>query len=225
MRVRHNKNALNLLLQYDKLYIDDALKNHGKWRWYFNNNHELYIEVGCGKGQFIINQALKYPNINFIALERDSTILLKAIKKADEIIKQGYVINNLKFILGDASKIEFIFDDNEVDKIFLNFSDPWPKKRQEKRRLTYISFLKQYYLILRKEHDLELKTDNLDFFNYSIQSINDSKLFEVIYQTNDLYNELTNTYNLNNIATEYEQKFHNQGHLINKLVAKSLKKK
>ncbi|MBR4485880.1 hypothetical protein IKS57_00650 [bacterium] len=72
----------------------------------------------------MINQALKYPNINFIALERDSTILLKAIKKTDEIIKQGYVINNLKFILGDASKIEFIFDDNEVDKIFLNFSDP-----------------------------------------------------------------------------------------------------
>ncbi|MBR4486058.1 tRNA (guanine-N7)-methyltransferase, partial [bacterium] len=84
---------------------------------------------------------------------------------------------------------------------------------------------KQYYLILRKAHELELKTDNLDFFNYSIQSINDSKLFEVIYKTNDLYSELTNTYNLNNVATEYEQKFHNQGHLINKLIAKSLKKK
>lgn len=224
MRVRHNKNALNLLLEYKNLYIHDALANHGKWRWYFNNNHELYIEIGSGKGQFIINQALKYPNINFIALEKDATILLKAIKKADDIIKQGYIINNLKFTLADANKLEFIFDDNEVDKIFLNFSDPWPKKRQEKRRLTYISFLKQYFLILKKTHDLELKTDNLEFFNYSIQSIKNSNLFNITYLTYDLYNELNNELNLNNIATEYEQKFHNQGNLINKLIAKSLKK-
>ena len=224
MRVRHNKNALNLLLEYKNLYINDALANHGKWRWYFNNNHELYIEIGSGKGQFIINQALKYPHINFIALEKDATILLKAIKKADDIIKQGYIINNLKFTLADANKLEFIFDDNEVDKIFLNFSDPWPKKRQEKRRLTYISFLKQYFLILKKTHALELKTDNLEFFNYSIQTIKNSNLFNIIYLTYDLYNELNNGLNLNNIATEYEQKFHNQGNLINKLVAKSLKK-
>lgn len=224
MRVRHNKNALNLLLEYKNLYINDALANHGKWRWYFNNNHELYIEIGSGKGQFIINQALKYPNINFIALEKDATILLKAVKKTDDIIKQGYIINNLKFTLADANKLEFIFDDNEVDKIFLNFSDPWPKKRQEKRRLTYINFLKQYFLILKKAHDLELKTDNLEFFNYSIQSIKNSNLFNIIYLTYDLYNELNNELNLNNIATEYEQKFHNQGNLINKLIAKSLKK-
>ena len=224
MRVRHNKNALNLLLEYKNLYINDALANHGKWRWYFNNNHELYIEIGSGKGQFIINQALKYPHINFIALEKDATILLKAVKKTDDIIKQGYIINNLKFTLADANKLEFIFDDNEVDKIFLNFSDPWPKKRQEKRRLTYINFLKQYFLILKKAHDLELKTDNLEFFNYSIQSIKNSNLFNIIYLTYDLYNELNNELNLNNIATEYEQKFHNQGNLINKLIAKSLKK-
>lgn len=158
---------------------------HGEWRWFFSNNKPLHLEIGCGKGQFIIANALKYPNINFIALEKDSTILTKAIKKAKQIISQGYKIKNLKFINGDANKIEFIFDDNEIDEIYLNFSDPWPKKRQTKRRLTNTFFLKQYYKILRPHKNIILKTDNESFFDYSIQELELNKnLFGIKYKTN-----------------------------------------
>lgn len=226
MRVRHNKNAVEILRNnQSQLFIDNAEMQHGKWRWYFNNNKPLHLEIGCGKGQFIINAALKYPDINFLALERDATILTKALKKAENIKAMGYQINNLKFILGDASKIEFIFDDNELDLIFLNFSDPWPKKRQTKRRLTYDSFLSQYFKILKPASKIVLKTDNLDFFNYSLSQFeNNTKWFNLVYSTFDLYNELNLEINQDNISTEYEDKFHQAGTKINKLVAISNKK-
>lgn len=224
MRVRHNKNSLEILHNATDLFIADCEKQHGKWRWFFGNNKPLHVEVGAGKGQFIIANALKYPNINFIALEKDSTILTKAVKKAEEIIKKGYPINNLKFILGDASKIEFIFDDNEVDLIYLNFSDPWPKKRQAKRRLTYDSFLKQYYQILKPQGLIELKTDNLGFFDYSLNQFQQhNEWFKILYSTYDLYQALDDEINKNNIATEYEDKFHKANVKINKIVVQSVK--
>ena len=223
MRVRHNKDAENLLLQYHNLYIDDCEQKHGKWKWFYNNNHLLKLEIGCGKGQFIINQALKYPQYDFIAIEKDATILLKAVRQAQSIIDQGYVINNLKFTLGDAKNIEFIFDDNEVDEIFLNFSDPWPKKHHTKRRLTSPFFLRQYYLILKPQGKIILKTDNALFFAYSMQTIKADPHWTVEYETNDLYQEIDLDINKENIKTEYEEKFIAQNVAIHKAVIKTNK--
>lgn len=223
MRVRHNKDAENLLLQYQNLYIDDCEQKHGKWKWFYNNNHPLKLEIGCGKGQFIINQALKYPQYDFIAIEKDATILLKAVRQAQSIVDQGYVINNLKFILGDAKNIEFIFNDNEVDEIFLNFSDPWPKKHHTKRRLTSPFFLRQYYLILKPFGKVILKTDNALFFDYSMQTIKVDPNWTVEYETNDLYQEINLEVNQENIKTEYEEKFIAQNVAIHKAIIKTNK--
>ena len=158
-----------------------------------------------GKGNFIIKNAIKYPNINFIGIEKFDSVIIRAIQKSNEL-----ELNNLVLIRMDADKIEEIFD-NEIDKIYLNFSDPRPKARHEKRRLTSRVFLEKYDKIFKKDKIIEMKTDNIDLFNFSLDSLTDYS-YKIIYKTNNLNDE-------NNILTEYEEKFRNLNIKINKLIA------
>ena len=178
----------------------------------FKNNNPLYIEIGMGKGQFITTLAKQNPNINYIGIERYTSVLLRAIQKVEE-----EEIPNLRFICFDAADILDIFACREVDKIYLNFSDPWPKDRHSKRRLTSSTFLNRYNTILALDGNIEFKTDNKDLFDFSVEEINNHPLWHLDGVTYDLHND--STMNEGNVMTEYEEKFSSQGNPICKLVA------
>ncbi|QGS51541.1 tRNA (guanosine(46)-N7)-methyltransferase TrmB [Spiroplasma tabanidicola] len=184
----------------------------------FEKTQKTYLEIGCGKGQFIIKNAIKYENQNYIAMEKETTVIGIAIKKAIETFK-GHP-KNLKFLNCYAEKLLDIFLENTFDGIYLNFSDPWPKKKHYKKRLTYICFLNIYEKLLKKDGLIEIKTDNDNLYEFSLEQIKDSN-FELIFSTNDLYKYEKNL--VNNIATEYEEKFHSQNKTINKLVIKKIR--
>ncbi|RIA77751.1 tRNA (guanine-N7-)-methyltransferase [Anaeroplasma bactoclasticum] len=204
MRLRKVKNARERLAQNNNTYyIEDAKIYKGKWQSLFKNENPLYIEIGCGKGQFIMELAKRNPNINYVALEKFDSVLLRALEKA--ILDD---IPNLKLAVIDAESITEYFDKGEVSKIYLNFSDPWPKKCHAKRRLTFKTFLDQYRIILKEDGNIEQKTDNRHFFEFSLESFNDNgwKLHDICL---DLHNE-TEKYP-DNITTEFEDKWSKLG--------------
>ena len=209
MRLKNVKGANDIIIK-GLYYIDNPSIYKGKWHKLFNNNNPIYIELGMGKGDFIINNALKYPNINFIGIEKYDSVIVRAIQKSNEL-----ELNNLKLIRLDVINIDNIFD-KEVDKIYLNFSDPWPKERHTKRRLTSKIFLDKYSKVFKNDNVIEMKTDNIDLFNYSVDSLKDYG-YVIEYITNDLHSE-----NIFNIETEYEHKFSSKGIKINKFIAKKL---
>ena len=178
----------------------------GKYNELFNNNNPIYIEIGMGKGTYIYENALKYPNINFIGIEKYDSVMVRAIEKVEK-----EEINNLKFIRIDARKIEEIFD-KEIDRIYLNFSDPWPKARHDKRRLSSPNFLKKYDNIFQKEKRIIMKTDNRKLFEFSIISFTNYG-----YKINDISLDLHNDDIKDNIETEYEKKFSSMGYPIYKI--------
>lgn len=178
----------------------------------FKNDNPLYIEIGMGKGQFITTLAKQNPHINYIGIERYTSVLLRAIQKVEE-----EEIPNLRFICFDAAEILDIFACREVDKIYLNFSDPWPKDRHSKRRLTSSTFLNRYNTILALDGNIEFKTDNKDLFNFSVEEINNHPLWHLDGITYDLHND--SEMNVGNVMTEYEEKFSSQGNPIYKLIA------
>ena len=192
MRIRNIKNAKEII-NNSELVITNNI---------FKDDKPLYIEVGCGKGNFIIETAKQNPNINFIGIERYESILLRAIKKVEDIP------SNLRFMCIDAKEIDKYFNHN-VDKIYLNFSDPWPKKRHSKRRLTSDSFLNLYNKISKNNINIKMKTDNKDLFAYSIMTYNNYG-----FKIKDISLDLPEDYE-NNVVTEYERKFRNQGITIN----------
>ena len=194
MRQRNVKNKRDIL-NNSLYFINNPEEYIGKWNKLFNNSNPIYIEIGMGKGKFIIENALRYKNINFIGIERQDSILALAIKKVPENL------NNLKLINYDANNIEKIFD-KEIDKIYLNFSDPWPKKRHEKRRLTSPIFLEKYNSIFKNNNNIEFKTDNKNLFCYSIKTFNNAG-----YYIEDITFDLEKRQDLDNIKTEYEEKF------------------
>jgi tRNA (guanine-N7-)-methyltransferase len=204
MRLRKVKNARERLAQNNNTYyIEDAKIYKGKWQSLFKNENPLYIEIGCGKGQFIMELAKRNPNINHVALEKFDSVLLRALEKA---ILDGNP--NLKLAVIDAESITEYFDKGEVSKIYLNFSDPWPKKCHAKRRLTFKTFLDQYRIIRKEDGNIEQKTDNRHFFEFSLESFNDNgwKLHDICL---DLHNE-TEKYP-DNITTEFEDKWSKLG--------------
>lgn len=208
MRLKNVKGASEIIIK-GKYYLDNPKEYKGKWNELFENNNPIYIEIGMGKGNFIIENAISFPNINFIGIEKYDSVIVRAVQKSNEL-----ELNNLKLIRMDANVIEDIFD-KEIDKIYLNFSDPWPKDRHAKRRLTSEIFLNKYDKIFKNNIcHIEMKTDNIDLFNFSLESLKNHG-YEIIYQTNDLHRE-----NIPNIMTEYEEKFSSCGIKINKLVAK-----
>jgi tRNA (guanine-N7-)-methyltransferase len=205
MRLRNLKHGQEILAGA-KYLIDDPKIHKGTWNKVFNNSNPTYLEIGMGKGKFILENALKYPDINFIGLEKYNQALARAIKKIDE-----YELVNLKLVNADAKNILDIFN-HEIDRIYLNFSDPWPKERQSKRRLTSEIFLSQYENIFRDRKEIYLKTDNKDLFDYSIKMLRSYK-YNVRSNYYDDYNEY------DDIKTEYEEKFIENGNYIYKLEA------
>ena len=210
MRLKNVKGANDIIVK-GIYYIDNPSIYKGKWNKLFNNNNPIYIELGMGKGDFIINNAIKYPNINFIGIEKYDSVIVRAIQRSNEL-----ELNNLKLIRLDVTNIDTIFD-KEIDKIYLNFSDPWPKERHAKRRLTSNIFLDKYSKIFKNNYIIEMKTDNIDLFNYSVESLKNYG-YVIEYITNDLHSE-----NIDNIETEYEHKFSSKGIKINKFIAKKVK--
>lgn len=207
MRVRFDKNAANFLNE-ENIHINNSKEFKGKWNKLFNNKNEIYLEIGMGKGDFIVGMAKKYPNTNFIGVERNITILAKACKK---ILNEK--LTNIRIISDDANVLEEIFEKDEIDKIFLNFSDPWPKSKHAKRRLTYSTFLNIYDNILKNAGLIEFKTDNQLLFEFTIQEVNNTGR-KIDYISLDLHN----TECENNVMTEYEDKFSKKGNRIYKLV-------
>ena len=181
----------------------------GRWTELFGNDHPLHIEVGTGKGQFIIQLAEQNPEINYIGIEKFSSVLVRALAKQEE--KQ---LANLFFIRFDAEEIENLFAENEVDRIYLNFSDPWPKDRHAKRRLTSTRFLGHYIRFLKKDGRVEFKTDNADLFDFSLEAAEEAG-WRVEDVTRDLHHS---SWNEGNIMTEYEERFSEKGNAICRLV-------
>ena len=214
MRLRNIKGAQDIISK-SEYYVSNPIEYKGNFKKLFKNNHDIEIEVGMGKGNFIINKALANPNINYIGIEKYPTVLLSAFKKLDNL-----KLNNLKIICIDANEIDEIFD-KEISKIYLNFSDPWPKKRHTNRRLTSPIFLDKYSKIFKDDCIIEMKTDNKNLFEYSLVSFSQKDyIFEEVKL--DLYSNL----NEDNIQTEYEKKFVNLRLAIYKLkVIRKISKK
>ena len=206
MRLRNVKNAREIL-ENSKYFIKDYKNYKGNFKKIFNNDNEIRIEIGMGKGTFITTLAKENPNINFIGVEKYESVLVRGIQKANEMD-----LPNLRMICCDAKELNEVFD-HEINTIYLNFSDPWPKDRHAKRRLTSPLFLDIYNKIFMGRNRIVMKTDNINLFNYSLESLVNYG-YEIIDKTNNVDCEKDD-----NIMTEYEKKFHNLGININKLEA------
>ena len=184
----------------------------GHWKEWFGNENPLHIEVGTGKGKFMMELAALHPEINYIGIEKYSSVLLRALQKQDEL-----QLPNLCFIRMEAEDLEKVFARNEVDRIYLNFSDPWPKDRHHKRRLTSKEFLRRYNHILIPDGIVEFKTDNRGLFDFSLEEIPLAG-WDLVACTYDLHQDPV--MNDGNIMTEYETKFSEMGNPIHKLITR-----
>ena len=202
MRLRKVKNAQNIIDESQYIIKKPEIYK-GNYKNVFENDNQIYIEVGMGKGDFIIENALKNSEINFIGIEKFDSVMVRAVQKLEE-----YDIPNLKLIKIDALNIDNIFD-KEISCLYLNFSDPWPKKRHTNRRLTSNVFLNKYDLIFKNTKKIIMKTDNRHLFEYSIKSLTDYG-----YKINDISLDLHSDNKLDNIETEYEKKFVSKGMVI-----------
>lgn len=209
MRLRNITGAREVIAE-SRFVVQQEQCKPGEWNKIFGNDHLIHIEIGMGKGKFLHTMAKEHPEINYIGIEKYSSVLLRAIQKMEE-----EELPNLKLIRMDAEEITKVFGQGEVDKIYLNFSDPWPKDRHAKRRLPSKEFLARYNVILRKEGRLEFKTDNRELFDFAMEEL---KLAEWKIEAV--------TYNLHadeklmegNVMTEYEEKFSLMGNPIYKYI-------
>lgn len=209
MRLRNKKNA-NAIVNDSDYIIKNPEEQKGIWDKVFGNDNEIHIEIGMGKGNFIINMALNNPNINYIGIEMYDSVIVSAV---NSLKQREEKIPNLRLIRMDATEIAEVFD-KEVSRIYLNFSDPWPKAKHAKRRLTSEEFLTRYDNIFISNKVIYQKTDNNELFEFSMESlINHGYTLENV--TRDLYNNMIE----GNIATEYETKFSQKGIKINRLEA------
>lgn len=190
--------------------VQNPMELKGNWKNYLKNDNPLHIEIGMGKGQFIHAMAKEHPGINYVGIERYSSVLLRALQKME-----AEELPNLKFMCIDAKEVTDVFGAEEVDKIYLNFSDPWPKDRHAKRRLPSKEFLARYDQILKKDGRLEFKTDNRGLFDFAVEELEPAGWkSEVI--TYDLHNDAKLVEG--NIMTEYEEKFSSIGNPICKYI-------
>lgn len=207
MRLRHVAGAKEkiadnkaLIADHEKgqlLYLDKRYKDK-----------EIHIEIGMGKGKFIYELAELNPDIMFIGIEKFDSVIVRALEKCIEA-----PLDNLLLLRADAGNIKEIFHQHSVSRVYLNFSDPWPKNRHEKRRLTYKRFLDDYKYILKPNCELHFKTDNVGLYEYSIESVTEYPM-NIIFQTTDLHST-----GIDNVMTEFEEKFSKLGQNICKLVA------
>ncbi|MGN0953531.1 tRNA (guanosine(46)-N7)-methyltransferase TrmB [Dialister sp.] len=197
----------------DILYLEEPTSQKGRWREVFPHpENELHVEFGTGKGQFISGMASIHPDVNYIGMEVQEGVIYYAAKKTAE---KEPPLTNVRLILGDVSEILNIFGEGEVDVIYLNFSDPWPKKRHAKRRLTYRDFLKRYALILKEGGEIRFKTDNKDLFDFSIEEFK-AMGWELSDVTYDLHANPVE----GDVETEYEEKFSRKGNPVCRLIAR-----
>lgn len=187
----------------------------GRWSEAFAKTNPIHIEVGMGKGRFLMDMASLHPEINYVGIEMYDSVLLRALQKMEEREREGTPLPNLKFMRVDARMLPEIFEKGEVEKIYLNFSDPWPKARHAKRRLTSREFLDRYDRILEPDGVVEFKTDNRDLFEFSLEEVKETK-WELLAHTFDLHQNAEMM--TGNVMTEYEEKFSSAGNPICKMV-------
>lgn len=194
------------------LAVNEPTELKGKWNEMFGNDNPIRIEIGMGKGKFITTLAQQNPNINYIGIEKYSSVLIRAIEKCEEL-----EVPNLRFIRMDAEYVCDVFAEGEVERIYLNFSDPWPKDRHAKRRLTSKQFFERYDKILKNDGVVEFKTDNDLLFQFSLEQVPEAS-WKLVEQTWDLHHDERLVEG--NVMTEYESKFSAMGNPIHKLIAK-----
>ena len=197
--------------------VNDPVDWKGRWHEKFPGKGPLHIEIGMGKGRFLMDMAGLHPEINYIGIEMYDSVLLRALQRREELLLQGKQFDNLFFIRMDARLLPLVFDRGEVERIYLNFSDPWPKARHESRRLTSREFLARYEEILSPGGLLEFKTDNRTLFDFSLDEAEKAG-WTVLEYTWDLHN--TPSMLEGNVMTEYEEKFSSMGNSICKLTAR-----
>ena len=209
MRLKNVPGSREAIAESD-LVIHEPEKVKGTWKEIFENNNPLHIEIGMGKGKFIHEMAKRSPEINYIGIEKYSSVLLRAMQKMEE-----EPLPNLKFIRMDAENIAEVFAEGEVDRIYLNFSDPWPKDRHAKRRLPSKEFLARYDKFLKKDGVIEFKTDNRDLFDFALEELPQAG-WKAEQVTFDLHHDEEMV--KGNVMTEYEVKFSSMGNPICKYI-------
>lgn len=209
MRLRNIKGSREKI-QSNEYVVQEPEQYKGRWKEFFNNDNPIHVEIGMGKGKFITRLAHMNPDINYIGIEKFSSVLVRALEKRPEL-----ETNNLIFIRMDAEYINDVFDRDEIERIYLNFSDPWPKDRHAKRRLTSKEFFARYDKLLKSHGHVEFKTDNRELFDFSLEEVELAswKLRDVTFNLHD------SEFAAGNIMTEYEEKFSQEGKPINRLVA------
>jgi len=210
MRQRYKPWADDFIKENNQLFIPEPGRCRGDWKNQFKNNKPIHIEVGTGKGQFLTGMAEQFPNINFIGIEIAKSVIVTAAQKILDADLDNVLLLNV-----DAKDLRELFAENEVETIYLNFSDPWPKNRHEKRRLTYHTFLEQYEAILDPSGEIVFKTDNRGLFEYSLVSFSKYGM-ELVEVNLDLHAED----DIQNVMTEYEEKFSAKGQKIYRCRAK-----
>ncbi|TWT14253.1 tRNA (guanosine(46)-N7)-methyltransferase TrmB [Streptococcus sp. sy010] len=214
MRVRKRKGAEEHLENNPQYVVLKPEEAKGHWQEVFGNEQPIHIEVGSGKGSFITGMAAKNPHINYIGIDIQRSVLSYAL---DKVLESN--LPNIKLLLVDGSSLTNYFADGEIDLLYLNFSDPWPKTRHEKRRLTYKTFLETYEQILPEEGQIHFKTDNRGLFEYSLASLSQYGMV-----LNQVWLDLHASDYEGNVMTEYERKFSNKGQVIYRLEAQFAKK-
>lgn len=213
MRLRNIQGAKEVIAN-SSWVVQEPEEKKGNWKAVFGKEQPLHIEVGMGKGRFLMDMAKLHPEINYIGIEMYDSVLLRAVQKAESLEEP---LSNLLFLRMDARDLPEVFEKGEVGRIYLNFSDPWPKDRHAKRRLTSHEFLERYEKILPEEGLVEFKTDNRDLFEFSLEEIRNAPNWTLNAYTYDLRNN--EEMNRGNVMTEYEEKFSSVGNPICKLIA------
>lgn len=213
MRLRNIPGARDVI-QNHPVAIKNEVQYKGKWSEVFGNRNPVYVEIGMGKGQFLLQLAKQNPNVNYIGIERYSSVLLRALEKFDS--EEFCELKNIRFICMNAFELPNVFEYGEVAKIYLNFSDPWPKSRHASRRLTSTNFFAQYDKVLAKDGVVEFKTDNRGLFEFSLEQVEEAG-WKLVAHTFDLHHD--EMMNAGNVMTEYEEKFSSLGNPIHKLIA------
>jgi tRNA (guanine-N7-)-methyltransferase len=212
MRLRNIPGAESALREYPT-FVDNPVSFKGRWHEHFGNSNPIHVEIGCGKGRFINTLAERHPDINFIAVELKAEVVLRAVQRTEY-----REIPNLAFVQFNAAVLTELFADHEISRLFLNFSDPWPKTRHAKRRLTYSSFLNTYRQVLKADGEIHLKTDNEKLFEFSLNEFA-AERFQLRNITFDLHQSKLAE---DNVMTEYEERFSSRGQRIYRAEASCL---
>lgn len=209
MRLKNVKGSKEAIIS-SEFVVHEPEKFKGNWKEVFHNDNPIHIEIGMGKGKFLIQLATANPGVNYIGIEKYSSVLIRAVEKREDL-----ELPNLRFMLLDADHIVDIFSENEIAQIYLNFSDPWPKARHAKRRLPSKEYFARYDKFLAPDGEVTFKTDNDSLFAFSLEQVEIAG-WKLRYYTDDLHNS---EYVVGNVMTEYEEKFSSMGNPIHKLVA------